>query len=132
MKKLLAVIAASACAVVVVWCGVRIEHVNAAYPERHVYSYALGREATYSGQNSSGEHVDEGSIVLRAHGFRAVEYGELQKIAPEYEDALVEEGLASNMRAFLIELSMQNASNHEVRVHVRDWQLVSGAWANGL
>lgn len=132
MRKALLTAAAAACVAVAVLCGFRIEQVNASYPEQHAYSYSLGEEAAYAGQNSSGEEVERDSIMVKALGFRSVGYEGLKEIAPGYDDSLIEDRSASDMRALLVEVEVKNASSQAQRAHVRDYHLESGAWCNGL
>lgn len=132
MRKALPIIVAAACVAIAVLCGFRIEQVNASYPEQHTYAYSMGEEATYAGQNSSGEDVESGSIVVKALDFRSVGYEELKEIVPGYEDSLIEDGSTADMRALLIEVEIENTSSGAQKIHVRDYHLESGAWSNGL
>jgi len=120
------------CVAAAVLCGFRIEQVNAAYPEQHAYAYSLGEAATYAGQNSSGGNVELGSIVVKVLNFRSMGYEQLKEAVPGYEDTLIEEGNASDMRAFWIDVRLENTSSDAQKVHVRDYHLESGAWDNGL
>lgn len=105
---------------------------NAAYPEQHTYDYSMGEEATYSGQNSSGENVESGAIVVKALDFRSVGYEQIKDIDPEYEASSIEDGSSSDMRAFLVDVQISNNSNDVQNVHIRDFNMESGAWTNGL
>ncbi|WP_281656108.1 hypothetical protein, partial [Eggerthella sinensis] len=132
MRKALPIAIAAVCVAVAVLCGFRIEQVNAAYPEQHTYDYSMGEEATYSGQNSSGENVESGAIVVKALDFRSVGYEQIKDIDPEYEASSIEDGSSSDMRAFLVDVQISNNSNDVQNVHIRDFNMESGAWTNGL
>lgn len=132
MKKPTVAAIAMACVAVAVLCGFRIEQVNASYPERHSYSYSLGEEATYAGQDSSGRNVLQGSIVLRVLDFRAVGYEELKKIVPEYKDSIVDNDSSADMRAFLVNIAVKNNTKESQQFIAPDCRLQSGAWMNGL
>lgn len=133
MKRRSLVLAAACGAVVaVVLCGARIAQVNAAYPAQHAYSYAMGEQATYAGQNSSGENVAASDITVMATGFRALDYAQLKDAVLGYADELMDSGGASDMRALLVDVEIVNDSTDAQSVHVRDFHLESGAWSNGL
>lgn len=132
MRKALPIIVAVACVAVAVLCGFRIEQVNASYPEQHTYAYSMGEEATYAGQNSSGGDVESGSIVVKALDFRSVGYEQIKDMAPEYEASSIEDGSSSDMRALLVDVQISNDSSDVQNVHIRDFNMESGAWTNGL
>lgn len=132
MRRALPVAIAAVCIAVAVLCGLRIEQVNAAYPERHTYDYSIGEEATYAGQNSSGGDVESGAIVVKALDFRSVGYEQLKDMDPEYEASSIEDGSSSDMRALLVDVQISNNSSGVQNVHIRDFNLESGAWTNGL
>lgn len=132
MRKALPIAIAAACIAVVVLCGFRIEQVNAAYPEQHTFAYSMGEEATYAGQNSSGGDVESGSITVKALDFRSVGYEELKEIVSGYEDSFIEDGNSSDMRELLVKVEIKNASFDSQKVHIRDYNIESGALTNGL
>lgn len=132
MKKKPFIVAALSCIALAALCGLRIEQVNASYPEQHTYSYAFGEEATYAGQNSSGENVEPDMLTLKVLDFRSIDYSRLQELVPGYLDSSIEEGSASDMRALMVDVEITNVSNNIQKAHVRDFHLESGAWMNGL
>ena len=132
MKRPAAIAIAVACVAAVVLCGVRVAHVNSAYPEQNAYAYSLGEEATYSGQDSSGGVVERGSVTVRAENTELLDYEGLKSLVPGYADSLVDDGTSQDMRAFLVEVEISNDSSEAKKVHVRDFKAQSGAWANGL
>lgn len=132
MRRAALAAAAVAAAVLAAACAVRIAQVNAAYPEQRAYEYHLGEEATYAGQDSSGDAVASGSITVQATGFKAVGYAGLRQMVPGYADSLIDDGTATDMRALFIDVRIRNASDAALQVHVRDFKLEDGAWSNGL
>lgn len=113
-------------------CIARIAYVNESFPDITERSFGIGDAAFYSGEDSSGQTVVPGEVRVTVTGFRAIGYDGLKALVPDYEDSLIDGGPASDMRAFLVEVALDNHAREARTVHVRDFSLESGAWTNGL
>lgn len=123
-------------AVAVIVCSVlytvRVEQVNAAYPEQHAITYALDEPATFAGENSSGGKVAHGDFLVAAKEVHLVDYDGLKALVPDYSDFLFESHSASDLRALLVNMTAKNATGQNRQLHLRDFKAQSGAWSNGL
>ncbi|HIW76295.1 MULTISPECIES: hypothetical protein [Gordonibacter] len=134
-KTALTLGATVALAVCAAFFVLRVAQVNAATPAPEVHRFALGEEATYSGNDSSGGTVNPGDITVTAEHAALLNREELAKlpgIPAGYVDDLMASTSANDMRALVVEVTLRNTTSEPREAHVQGFKARSGAWSNGL